>query len=316
MKKIKSKVSIGYLPVLLIINLLFFSACSKQNDDVLQKEELLQSTSSLKTTTSFGFTYPFTDYPSTTDSYMDLYLTTYSEFRSGRDAIKAIFKLDNEKASFEDSNQENVIILPFTVQSISFDVYDNSIENIGADIEIYGKARGSLRMFSSKTIDDSGWENYRFIARSGHSIKYIALKYKYDGTPNSVYWRNLKIGDESYTVSEPECNIPTVTVFSTKSEIWSPKNKMVNVEFYGSITNDCSTGGTYKLTDEYGQVEYDNGVISSNGDFNVDIDLPASRKGNDKDGRKYTFTVSSTNDEGTTDASIDVIVKHDNRKIK
>lgn len=115
---------------------------------------------------------------------------------------------------------------------------------------------------------------------------------------------------------------PVITVSATPSMLWPPNNKMVTVTVSGTIT-DNEPGGTgvnqstaaYAVTDEYGQVQPQGSVsIVSDGSYSFTIQLQASRKGDDKDGRHYIITVSAEDNAGNKgSSSTSVIVSHDQR---
>ena len=104
--------------------------------------------------------------------------------------------------------------------------------------------------------------------------------------------------------------------------IWPPNNLMVPVTVSGTMT-DNEPGGTgvnpntaaYVVRDEYGLVQPAGAVtLSSNGSYSFTIQLQASRKGNDKDGRQYLITVSAEDYAGLKGSSTThVIVPHDQR---
>lgn len=95
---------------------------------------------------------------------------------------------------------------------------------------------------------------------------------------------------------------------------------MVPVTISGTIT-DIDSGvnaktAAYVVIDEYGVVQ-PKGIVTlrSNGNYSFTIELQASRKGNDKDGRNYTITVSAEDNVGNKgSSSASVIVPHDQRR--
>ncbi|MBU1056505.1 MAG: YncE family protein, partial [Proteobacteria bacterium] len=81
---------------------------------------------------------------------------------------------------------------------------------------------------------------------------------------------------------------PPVASITTAPEIlWPPNHKLVDVTINGSAGDILSGVGskTFEIIDEYGKVEP---IIA---DFNTVVQLEASRKGKDKDGRNYTISV-------------------------
>jgi hypothetical protein len=93
---------------------------------------------------------------------------------------------------------------------------------------------------------------------------------------------------------------------------------MVTVTISGTIT-DAESGvkastTAYAVTDEYGLIQPRGGPIAlgKDGSYSFTIQLQASRRANDRDGRQYTIIVSARDKEGNMgSASIRVIVPHD-----
>jgi probable HAF family extracellular repeat protein len=110
---------------------------------------------------------------------------------------------------------------------------------------------------------------------------------------------------------------PTVTIVSvTPDTLWPPNGQMVTVTISGSITDagsgvDASTTA-YAVTDEYGLIQpsgYITNLNATTGNYTFTIQLQASRRGNDRDGRQYTIIVSAQDEEGNMgSASARVIV--------
>ncbi|MFC2083578.1 hypothetical protein ACFLS9_00830 [Bacteroidota bacterium] len=150
--------------------------------------------------------------------------------------------------------------------------------------------------------DESDWTKLEFYA-DGHVSKMNLLLNDYP-----IYINNLKIGNCTNV-----CFAPSVTLEASHTEIWPPNNKEVGVTFSGFLVNDCGNA-EYELVDEYGEYTY-SGTIEP-GDYEVTLNLVASREGKDKDGRNYTFTVTTSNDNGSATESVNVVVPHDKGKKK
>lgn len=95
----------------------------------------------------------------------------------------------------------------------------------------------------------------------------------------------------------------------------------VMVSVAGSIANaqGCTLRSSeYRLHDEYGEINTVSGfAVDGDGRFAFSVPVEASRKGNDKDGRTYTVTVSASNEAGiASSAPIVSTVAHDNRDSK
>ena len=135
--------------------------------------------------------------------------------------------------------------------------------------------------------------------------------YKYNGIVVTLV-NDVPIGGDA--------SPPTITVSVTPSSLWPPRPWMVPVTVSGTITDTDSGVNTktvaYAVIDEYGAVQ-PKGIVTlgSNGAYSFTIQLPASRKGSDKDGRQYTITVSAEDNVGNKGASsASVIVPHDQRR--
>ena len=113
---------------------------------------------------------------------------------------------------------------------------------------------------------------------------------------------------------------PVVTLSATPTTVWPPNGNMVPVTISGMIT-DPDTGcpirtAVYAVEDEYAKVQL-GGVVTSapGGAYSFTVQLQASRRGTDLDGRSYKVTVTASNDAGRTGSKVvNVIVPHDQRR--
>lgn len=114
--------------------------------------------------------------------------------------------------------------------------------------------------------------------------------------------------------------MPTVTIAANPTTLWPPNGKMVPVTISGSITDDLSgvnaSTAVHGVTDEYGQVQPTGSVaLRPDGSYSFIIQLQASRRGNDQDGRQYIVTISAQDNAGNMgSAATGVIVPHDQGK--
>jgi hypothetical protein len=110
---------------------------------------------------------------------------------------------------------------------------------------------------------------------------------------------------------------PAVTVATTPSKLWPPNESFIPVTVSGNIrligTSINSSTATYTVSDEYGLVQPGgNFSITPTGDYSFQIELQASRRGDDYDGRHYTITISAQDNAGHNgSSSASVIVPHD-----
>ena len=110
---------------------------------------------------------------------------------------------------------------------------------------------------------------------------------------------------------------PVVTLAVSPSSLWPANGKLVPVTISGTITavgSECTLETTsYAVTDEYGKVQPTGPVtMGSGGAYSLTVWLRASRLGTDLDGRRYTVSVSASNNAGKTGSRAGtVVVPHD-----
>jgi probable HAF family extracellular repeat protein len=108
---------------------------------------------------------------------------------------------------------------------------------------------------------------------------------------------------------------PLITVSASPATLSPPNGRLVTVAVSGAITDGANGSGvqasTYQVTDEYGQIQPSGSLTLVNGEYAFSVALQASRRGNDRDGRRYTITVSATDQAGNRgDALTLVTVPH------
>jgi hypothetical protein len=107
---------------------------------------------------------------------------------------------------------------------------------------------------------------------------------------------------------------PVITVGASPATLSPPNGRLVTVTVSGTITDGANGSGvqasTYHVIDEYGQVQPSGSVTpGAGGSYAFTVQLQASRRGNDQDGRHYTITVTATDMAGNLgDASATVPV--------
>jgi hypothetical protein len=115
-----------------------------------------------------------------------------------------------------------------------------------------------------------------------------------------------------------DVNPPALEVSADPLQLWPPNNKLISVRIFGTAfdTGSGIQSIHIEVIDEYGECQP---VIQDilpdeivDGHWERTIELMASRKGNDKDGRKYTIIVTATDNLGNAmTKEIEVIVPHD-----
>ena len=112
---------------------------------------------------------------------------------------------------------------------------------------------------------------------------------------------------------------PVITVSTMPNILWPPNGTMRPVTISGTIGDSGSgvdpTSAAYSVGDEYGDVEPKGAItLDAGGRYSVTVLLPASRRGNDSDGRHYLVTVSAKDHAGNNASSASVVtVPHDKR---
>jgi uncharacterized lipoprotein YddW (UPF0748 family) len=115
-------------------------------------------------------------------------------------------------------------------------------------------------------------------------------------------------------------NAPDGKLTANPSMIWPPNGKIVTVTLSGALT-DTGTGlrgVTLRVLDEYGAVQPSIDPVDGEGqslvEFSRTVELEASRRGNDRDGRTYTIEALVTDGAcNTTTLRTTVVVPHDRR---
>ncbi|MEJ7699249.1 MAG: Ig-like domain repeat protein [Pyrinomonadaceae bacterium] len=110
----------------------------------------------------------------------------------------------------------------------------------------------------------------------------------------------------------------TITLTANPSTIRSPNGKPVTVQLRGTGSDAVSglASVSYTVTDEYGtSLSIPTRTLSGNSaNWTDSIDLEASRRGDDLDGRLYRITATITDMAGNTStATADIVVAHDQR---
>jgi hypothetical protein len=175
---------------------------------------------------------------------------------------------------------------------------------------IDGSSGSGVNTIEYSIGQDEGWTTYQgsfTVAGEGmHQIRYRSI----DQAGNVEDTKTKTI----YIDQTP----PELSVSANPLQLWPPNNKLVPVRIFGTASDPGSGLRTIhiEVVDEYGTCQptvTDIGLDEIvNGQWERTIQLDASRKGNDKDGRKYTIRVTATDNVGNkTVREIEVIVPHD-----
>jgi hypothetical protein len=162
---------------------------------------------------------------------------------------------------------------------------------------------------------DGTFQATQTYAVPGDAISVVAADLNGDSRPDLVVATSL---DTAVLLNDTGCARvpPVVTLSLTPSVLWPPNGKLEPVTLSGEITAaGCPinpNGITYAVQDEYGAVQ-PSGTIELNADgaYSLSIELQASRRGTDDDGRLYTLTVRAENNAGAAaSAARTVTVPH------
>lgn len=126
----------------------------------------------------------------------------------------------------------------------------------------------------------------------------------------------------SVTVTSSCSAAPRVALAAPQpAEFKAPNGRLADVALSGTIVlpAGCTLARAwYTLADEYGVFgETEDLVIAADGSFSLSVPVQVSRRGDDKDGRLYQFTVYAADEAGTgASTPAAVVVRHDQRKVQ
>jgi hypothetical protein len=202
-------------------------------------------------------------------------------------------------------------------------VYVHTDATSGGVVSLISDRDGVL--FTSPPVPGTNFGVYPDLSPNGRLV-FLGVEHA-DGTGPFHAWVGIRDnnGQEcTYTGftcdTDNDTTPPVVTITATPETLRPPNGKMVPVTITGTITEEGSgvdpSTATYAVIDEYKLVQPQGSFIpAANGSYAFDIQLQASRQGNDKDGRQYTITVTVKDKAGNTgSAATRVIVPHDQRQ--
>ncbi len=96
------------------------------------------------------------------------------------------------------------------------------------------------------------------------------------------------------------------------AHIWPPNGALVPVTFTGTVQGAVSSVA-FAVVDEYGHVQPSGTAQVTDGRFTITVHLQASRRGADKDGRRYTLRVTAAAGGQRASAAAFTVVPHDRR---
>ncbi len=224
------------------------------------------------------------------------------------------------------------------------------ISNGGFEINIPGSSYDTLDDAKFIFLPDNGTYTVRFEATDQGSFDFKIRSFQNDINNKTILYKDIPLAKETKAetiVNTDSPEPPTLKVdvdgdgvtdsnissFSTISgnanydftppvisadinpkSIWPPNGKLVNVNIKGTINDQNPYLYKILVEDEYGQVE-PTLTIYHQSTINQTIKLEASRKGDDKDGRKYTIKIIAVDLSGNTSMhTAEAIIAHDQNK--
>jgi hypothetical protein len=178
----------------------------------------------------------------------------------------------------------------------------------------------TIKLAATDPDDASSTLTTIFSVNGGAFVQGNAVTISQNGTDTLSYFSKDPTGNtettKTFTVNI-DTTVPVVTIATVNPTVlWPPNHKFVPVTVTGSVTD--ASGGvpssvSFNVVDEYGEVQPSGTApVNSAGNFSFTVSLPASRLGQDKDGRLFTIMVSATDQAGNTSStSTNVIVPHD-----
>jgi hypothetical protein len=110
---------------------------------------------------------------------------------------------------------------------------------------------------------------------------------------------------------------PTVTIGVTAPILWPPNGKLVSETISGVIADGLSginpSTATFTVVDEYEQIQPTGPIVlGPGGAYSFTLNLEASRRGQDRDGRTYRIIITATDKAGNQASATTVVrVPHD-----
>ena len=145
----------------------------------------------------------------------------------------------------------------------------------------------------------------------------VAADFNRDGRQDLALTHQGSISILLNTSRAADATAPAVTASASPSLLWPANGKTIAVVVSGRA-GDAGTGldlssGRFAVTDEYGIVQPAGRVtIAADGTYSVAVPLVASRRGDDRDGRRYTIVITVKDRAGNEGmASALVVVPHD-----
>jgi hypothetical protein len=187
----------------------------------------------------------------------------------------------------------------------------------GARIEAYDAAAGGALVDAHEYVGTGGgFGAFADISVVGVGIRRIVLFQPVAAADDTVFFDNLTF----LVTPPPDATAPTVSASADKSTIvpatdaGTDNGSPVAVTVSGRITDEEGGSGLdltridFTVLDEYGLALPSGAItLADGGSYSFTVNLPASRRDTDKDGRKFTIVVSAADAAGN-EASKSVVV--------
>jgi hypothetical protein len=175
----------------------------------------------------------------------------------------------------------------------------NTIADVNGDSKrdlIVANAAGAVGVLVGN--GDGTFQPPQTYAIPGDALSVVAADVNRDGRPDLAVAVGNTLTAVLLNSSPCSSTAPIVTVAASPTILWPPNSRAIPVSLSGSVgASGCSLNlisARYVVQDEYGQVQPQGAVaIDNDGMFSFNVQLPASRRGDDRDGRKYTITISA-----------------------
>lgn len=196
-----------------------------------------------------------------------------------------------------------------------------TVEGINID-----KTPPTMTVITNPPPNEKGWNNTSVTVQfqcsdrlSGVIFTTPDITLSKEGTNQQTNGKCIDAADNESETTSPPVNIdltaPKISANVFPKTIWPPDNKMVKAYIMGKVQEANPGKIRLEVQDEYNQLTIPaQEVISANPNFNFTVNLLASRRSNDQDGRDYRLSLTAEDLAGNiTTKNEDIIVPHDLR---
>lgn len=178
-----------------------------------------------------------------------------------------------------------------------------------------GWYRGPVQLSLAASDNLSGMANSYYTVNGGAPQLYPApFSISAAGIHTVNFWSMDKANNtetQRSIILKIDSGSPLITAAASPSTA-SKRSTPISVTIYGRITDTPSGvkpgSATYSVIDEYGLTQPSGAVVlQSDGSYSFRLSLPATRKGGDTNGHKYTITIQAADQAGNTGAASTVV---------